>query len=494
MVRQLKIRNVVVNGKKTINYLKKNGLRHTFYAAKERMEQEKTDTYSFVEPTAEELSAQRIEFEKLLGDPKSVNIPLFSLLVPTFETKTEFLYDLFDSIRLQSYPKWELVLADASRTDLVKRALDEYFVKYRKEKGTGDIEAWDDLTEKVIYVPLKENKGISDNTNAGLVKCNGDYICLVDHDDILTQDALYHFAKDIMASKNEETPIMLYSDEDKTNTDGSIFYDQNDKYKFNLDLILSNNYICHLTAIRADVFKKLEERQAYDGAQDYDLVLRVVSWLIEKYGFVPGLLPYLQKNIHHIPKVLYHWRCHSDSTAENTASKRYAYDAGLRAVDNFMERHGLEASVNHSLHLGFYQVKYSPSLFKVRNDVAVVGGRILDGHKKMKPCVRDEDGNFLYVGLHKEYSGRMHRFSMLQDVAYVDLRCVKLSEQAVTALSKLLGTDCRTYMIEEWFDAKNYEKKQGGHIDWDELNHRFCNQILEQGYTIVYDPTFEVKG
>lgn len=492
MVRQLNIRKVIVSGKKTINYLKKNGLRHTFYAAKERMEQEKADNYSFVGATDEELLAQRIESEGLLKSKQGMEAPLFSLLVPTFETKREFFFCLLDSIRLQSYPKWELILADASRTDQVKKALDEYCLKYKNENASDNLNEWEDLAAKIVYVPLEENKGISDNTNAGLAHCKGDYICLVDHDDLLTQDALYYFAKDIMNSDQKDVPVMIYSDEDKTNTEGTVFYDYNDKYKFNLDLILSNNYICHLTAIKADVFKKLKERPEYDGAQDYDLVLRVVSEILP--AFWPGLLPHLQKYIHHIPRVLYHWRCHSESTAENTASKRYAYEAGLRAVKNFMDRHNIEANVTHSLHLGFYQVEYVPSLLKVRADIAAVGGRILDRHKKMKACIQNSEGDFLYVGTHKEYSGRMHRFSMLQDVACIDLRCAKLSEKAVEVLSNQLRTDCKAYMKDEWFDAKTYEKKCGGRVDWETINQTFCKQLTDMGYTIVYDPKFEMKG
>lgn len=496
----MKINSILVNGKKTIHYLQKNGLRHTFYAAKERMEQEKNDHYSFELPSEKELEEERKWAAKLLssenGNIEGSSTPLFSILVPTFETKEPFLYALLDSICEQTYPNWELILADASRSDLVKTALEAYCAKKQES-------ASNDSLRKIKYCPLKENKGISDNTNAGLEFCEGEYICLVDHDDLLTPDALYWLAKEIVDKTEKEAPVMIYSDEDKTNTDGTVFYDCNNKYKFNLDLILSNNYICHLTAIRADLFKELKERPAFDGAQDFDLVLRVVSYLIENYKGMggdindfQGLLSYLQDRIHHVPRVLYHWRCHSDSTAENTASKRYAYEAGLRAVQDFMERHGFEARVSHSLHLGFYNVEYKPSLLRARADVAVVGGRILDRHNKMKACIQNEKGEYLYVGTHREYSGRMHRFSMLQDVACVDLRCAKLSDQAVDILSKQLGMDCKKYMKDDWFDAKAYEKSIASPktLDWPSVNKEFCEQIRQNGYTIVYDPKFETKG
>ena len=512
----MKIDKLLVNGRKTINYLKKNGLMPAYYAAKERIEQQKADTYQYVAPSESELEQQRNQAKKIYQEiqrvipTESVCLPTFSALIPTYETKQEYLFALLDSLRTQSYPYWELVLVDASRSDIVKQSLEEYTKRHP------------DFQQKVCIVDLAENKGISENTNAGLPYCKGEYICLVDHDDLLTPDAFYCMAEMIMqhltsvqvvsdhsSSDSLEKdlftvgslPIMIYSDEDKCNGDGTRFYDQNDKYKFNLDLILSNNYICHLTAIKREWFQKLQERAAYDGAQDYDLVLRVVSELIDTFGgvFAPGVSTYLQSQILHVPRVLYHWRCHNESTAQNTESKRYAYEAGLRAVEDFLKRHRLQATVEHSLHLGFYKVTYQPDILAARQDVAVVGGRLLDSRNKMLPCIKSDTGEYLYVGLHRRYSGRMHRFSLLQDVTEIDLRNAKIADGVKPLLFNILGKDCNQWICQNIFDASKYaddvkKRQKSGELNWKEINKAFCRSVQLAGYTIVYDPGMEVNG
>lgn len=539
----MKIEKFIVNGRKTINYLKKNGLMPAYYAAKERLEQQKEDTYQYVAPSDANLEMQRsraVEIyeevrqkltaehdeesrqkligehdeesrQKLIGEHDEEITPTFSVLVPAYETKQEYLFALLDSLRLQSYPYWELVLVDASRSDVVEHSVKEYVKQYP------------DFEKQLCFVNLEENKGISDNTNAGLTFCKGEYICLVDHDDLLTPDAFYcmaeaivnHLAPDTLSvdTLNSDSlvanlpisgslPTVIYSDEDKCNGDGTLFYDYNNKYKFNLDLILSNNYICHLMAIRNGMFQKLQERAAYDGAQDYDLVLRVVSELINTFddAFAPGLSAYLQSQILHVPRVLYHWRCHNESTAQNTESKRYAYEAGLHAVEDFLNRHKLQATVEHSLHLGFYNVMYQPDILQARQDVAVVGGRLLDAGNKMLPCIKNDAEEYLYVGLHRKYSGRMHRFSLLQDVAEIDLRNAKIGDCVKPLLSKALGEDCTRWIHHTVFDAIKYEEdknsvsaKSISHINWKVINSEFCRNVRLAGYTIVYEPRMEKK-
>lgn len=538
----------IVNGRKTINYLKKNGLMPAYYAAKERIEQQKEDTYQYVAPSDDDLEMQKSRASELYKEIRQFLIaeesrlnriaaydgesglnriaecdgeypPTFSLLVPAYETKQEYLFALLDSLRLQTYPYWELVLVDASQSDAVACSVKAYERQYP------------DFEKQLCFVKLDENKGISENTNQGLAYCKGTYICLVDHDDLLAQDALYYMAEAIINhSTSGLAPAMIYSDEDKCNGEGTQFYDHNDKYNFNLDLILSNNYICHLTAIQNHIFRKLQERPAFDGAQDYDLVLRVVSELIDAYGgtFKPGLQAHLQSQIVHVPRVLYHWRCHNDSTAQNTESKRYAYEAGLRAVEDFLNRHKLQATVEHSLHLGFYKVTYEPDMIAARGDVAVVGGRLLDARNKMLPCVKNHVGEYLYAGLHKKYSGRMHRFSLLQDVEEIDLRNAKIADCVKPLLSKVLGEDCTRWIHHHVFDAAKFAEdmkipkkeidaiavetrenandtgfpakdknsvsaKNNRAINWKAISSEFCRSVRLAGYTIAYDPTMEKK-
>lgn len=402
------------NFRKTVNYLKKNGLRHTYYAAKERIKEEKTSLYVYQEPASEELTAQQVE----TADYSE----LFSIVVPAYETKETFLKEMIDSVRRQSYQNWELLIADAGESGRVEKVVRQI----RAETGDG----------RIKYIPLAENKGISDNTNAGISQAVGDYIALLDHDDWLAPDALYHMAVAVHRGRQQGTaPILLYSDEDKYDNNKGYYFAPNIKEKFNLDLILSNNYICHFMAVEAEMMKNLLLRREYDGAQDYDLVLRVI-------GRLCGQMPENQigTSVVHIPHILYHWRCHIDSTAENTASKSYAYEAGRAALADFCEGQGWPVQVEHSLHLGFYEITYQPDLLAVREDVGILGGRILDRHKCISGGAMDDTGRCLYAGLHKEYSGgSTHRAALKQDVPAVDVRCMRIRPELQEVFEQITG-------------------------------------------------------
>jgi len=207
------------NLKKTIRYLRKNGLKHAFYAAKERIEEEKTTEYAYREPKEEELLRQRTEWKRF---PYR-----FSIVVPAYETKEAYLRQLIDSVRRQSYERWELIIADAGAGNRVEEVVSEY----QEKKGE----------RRLRYIRLLENGGISENTNAGIEAAKGDYIGLLDHDDSLAPDALYEMAAAIdRAEQNKIKPVFLYSDEDKFD-DNRCYKSPNFKDKFNFDLILSVN-------------------------------------------------------------------------------------------------------------------------------------------------------------------------------------------------------------------------------------------------------------
>ena len=165
----------------------------------------------------------------------------------------------------QTYGNFELILADASESDQVERVIKTY----------------DD--KRILYKRLKQNGGISTNTNQALMYATGDYAALLDHDDVLTRDALYEMASCIWNAENRNVELqLLYSDEDKCDENGTDFYEVHRKEKFNLDLILSNNYICHFMVMKRQMMQELQLRSVCDGAQDYDLVLRAVSLMLGK--------------------------------------------------------------------------------------------------------------------------------------------------------------------------------------------------------------------
>lgn len=458
MAKIIKISNL----RKTLNYLKKNGIRQAYYAVKERVEAEKADQYHFEAPSSAELLDQR--------EKAGAFQIKFSILVPAYETREEYLRAMLDSVLDQTYGNFELLLSDASKSDRV-----ETIVKCYEDP-------------RIKYRRLKHNGGISANTNQALMYATGDYAALLDHDDLLTPDALYEMAKEIQRQEEENIQLlMLYSDEDKCDGNAQNYFEVNRKPKFNLDLILSNNYICHFLVMKRQLMQELCFRTVCDGAQDFDLVLRAVSHMLgkDKTRTVRTDLP-----IAHIPRVLYHWRCHEGSTASNPASKQYAYDAGKRAVEDFLRRRNWKGKVSHIRHLGFYRVDYQPDLFTNRRDVAVVGGKLIDGTNHVIGGIYREDGTALYEGLHKEYSGYMHRACLTQEAEAVDVRCMKVSSEGEAVLEELLGLGYMRNPRNGRFDWRNCLNDQ---VDYKELSLRFCEKIRKQGWRIVWDPNLTEK-
>ena len=316
----------------------------------------------------------------------------------------------------------------------------------------------------------------------------GDYAGLLDHDDVLTPDALYEMACCIDAYEKQDIQLqLLYSNEDKCDGAQSRYYEVNKKPKFNLDLILSNNYICHFMVMKRQLMQELGFRSVCDGAQDYDILLRAVSVML---GKDKQRAKKLELPIAHIDKVLYHWRCHDQSTAENPASKQYAYDAGKRAVEDFLRARGWRGNVSHLRHLGFYRVDYQPDILSNRPDTAVVGGKLIDRHNKITGGIYTASGEPLYKGLHREYSGYMHRAVLQQEAEMIDVRCMKISGAAEAVLEELIGLPYLKHPGTGRFDWRDCLNEG---VDYLELSRKFCEKIRNMGYRIVWDPNMIEK-
>lgn len=257
--------------------------------------------------------------------------PTFSLLVPTYNTPEKFLVEMIETVRTQSYPHWQLCVADGSSSTHPARKLLE---KYARED------------ERITLTFLDKNYGISGNTNAALKLATGDYIILYDHDDFLEKNALFEVASVL----NKKQYDIVYTDEDKFNTKANRFEDPNLKPDFSIDLLRSHNYITHLLAIKKCIMDEIHGfDSAFDGSQDYDLILRA----IEKTS---------PENIYHLPKILYHWRMHAGSTADDPESKMYCYEAGKKALEEHLKRCHLQGTVKMlpKPYYGLYQVSYVP--------------------------------------------------------------------------------------------------------------------------------------
>ena len=267
----------------------------------------------------------KVELERQRKTNFAVN-PKFSIVVPLYKTPVEYLEQMVQSVKQQTYTNWELVLSDGSGKD---SPLKEVLARLAAEEP------------RIRVVENEKTLQISENTNAAMGQATGDFFVFMDHDDMLTEHALFECAAVI--NKTPEADV-IYSDEDKMSMDGHKFFQPHFKPDFNLDLLCTVNYICHLFVAKRELVEKVGMlRSEFDGAQDYDFIFRCTEEA---------------ERICHIPKIMYHWRCHEDSTAENPESKQYAFDAGRRAIEAHYQRKGIHAEVENGEFLGLYRTKY----------------------------------------------------------------------------------------------------------------------------------------
>ena len=351
--------------------------------------------------------------------------PMFSITIPAYNTPEKYLCMLFDSLKAQTYPNFEVILADGS--DAAERTAEEVTRRYAAEDP------------RFRYERLEKNWGISENTNAALALAKGDYIVLCDHDDELTADALYEVVQALLAHPEAE---FLYTDEDKVDFDGKALFEPHFKSDYNPDLLRTVNYICHLSVIRRDLLQRVQEQHpqhlafdpAYDGAQDHDFFLRCTEEAAREEvdgndggnGNAAGVPEaeagrcgnagssrtavadltsanlsdteqqqeqwqqalragiFTSERIVHIPKVCYHWRCHKNSTAKDPSSKLYAFDAGKRAVLAHEKRLGIGAEkIVDGITYGFYHTVYPLSEERVS---VIIPNK--DHVKDLDKCIR----------------------------------------------------------------------------------------------------------
>ncbi len=249
--------------------------------------------------------------------------PKISIVVPLYNTDTDFFRELLYTVHTQTYKNWELCLADGS------------------EKELEEIKSMCAKDKRIKYKFLGENKGISENTNEAIEMATGDYISLLDHDDMLSETALYEVLKVINENPDVE---LIYTDEDKFHFIDEPRFAPHFKPDFAPDTLRANNYICHYSIFKRSLLKEIGGfNSEYNGAQDFDIILRAA----EK-----------AKKIIHIPKVLYHWRVHKESTAMNQDAKPYAILAGKKAIESHLERVGLEGTVSKGKNPGTYEIAY----------------------------------------------------------------------------------------------------------------------------------------
>lgn len=254
-----------------------------------------------------------------------------SILTPLYNTPEKFLREMIESVQAQTYQNWELCLADGSDNDHAEVGL------IARSYAEND--------ERIIYRHLPENKGISGNTNACLTLADGDYIALLDHDDILHPSTLYAYVREI----NEQGADYLYCDE-ATFKGSSInnMITMHFKPDYAIDNLRANNYICHFSMFRRSLLEGTELfRPRFDGSQDHDMILRLTD---------------RAEKIVHVPRLLYYWRSHAGSTASNIEAKHYAIEAARGAVADHLRRHGFE-------HFTITSTRAFETIFKISYEI-----------------------------------------------------------------------------------------------------------------------------
>ena len=275
------------------------------------------------------LRIMRVSRQELFAQRKTKfsYAPKFSVVVPLYHTPAKFLKDLVRSMMYQSYANWELCLVNASPEDVHLTSL---------------LENWAMRDKRIRVIRLEKNLGIAQNTNAGIEASTGEFIAFLDHDDFLEPDALFCY---VDALNKDKTIDVFYSDEDKTDEYAAHYFYPHFKSDFNIDLLHANNYMCHFLAVRkslVDTVGGLNEK--FDGAQDYDFVLRLTE---------------NTKKIYHCPRILYHWRCSNQSTAASQENKMYAIHAGKAALNAHYKRIGWNARAQEGAVDGWYQTKFT---------------------------------------------------------------------------------------------------------------------------------------
>ncbi|MCI8599125.1 MAG: glycosyltransferase [Lachnospiraceae bacterium] len=327
-----------------LRYLRQYGPAQLYYKIKERRDRDRAER-GYDTWLSEKLPGEQEEKEQ--RETIFSKTPCISILVPAYETPEKFLRQMIESVLGQSYENVELCIADGSSSEKVRQVAEEYA---RQD-------------HRLRYEKLRENKGISENTNAALKMAQGDYVGLLDHDDILLPGALFEIVKAL--NENGEADA-IYTDEDKVSMDLNHHFQPHFKPDFNMEYLCSNNYICHFFVVRRELACRVGGfRSEYDGAQDHDFIFRCVEEAEE---------------VLHIPKVLYSWRCHEASTANNPESKLYAYEAGKRAVSAHLERAGVKGEVLHTSNYGFYRIRFQ----KVDMEILINSFENLNGQSNIK--------------------------------------------------------------------------------------------------------------
>ena len=357
--------------------------------------------------------------------------PMFSILMSVCEPDRKKLEESVISVLGQTYGNLELIVADSSLTNVARDTLAEY------------------QDDRIRYCRLRQPEGPSAELNAAARKAAGDYVAVLEYGDLLTADALYEIACAVMETGAE----IIYTDEDHCDMAGKRFFEPVFKPDFNKDYLFANNYTRHLLTIRRELFLAMRLRSRFDGAHDYDMILRAPK-----------------SGIYHVPRVLYHAR-----GIRQPALRLRTGEACRAALEDYFRERGIRARVTPGRKEGFLKVEYLPDIFTARKEVGVVGGKVLDRRHRVIGGMMDEDGNVFFEGLDELEEGPGCAAMTMQDAHAVDVRCMKIRRELYSVYKEIFGYPYESHILNRQTGLK-------------EKSMDFCDRVRSLGYLIVWDP------
>lgn len=402
--------------------------------------------YRYEEPAPGTVFSQRAQYERLhqgespsqvfASDPvmrRAFKAPAFTVIMAVSDPRPDRFEDSMISVLSQTWAGFELIVADCGMKNTAANVLADY----------------DD--DRIRHFRMQGMTNASDALNSAALHAAGDYIVFLDYGDLLATDALFEAALTIMTTGAE----ILYSDEDCCDSAARKYFSPYIKPDFNKDYLFASPYITHMLVIRRELFLALRFRSRFDGARDYDLILRAPK-----------------SGICHIPRVLYHVR--------KLPERKVSAGDARAALENYFSVRGLRARVTQEGSGAFLHVDYLPDIFTVRREIGVIGGKVLDRRRRIIGGMMDEDGNVAFEGLDELDPGHQRSAVTVRNADAVDARCMRIRPEL-----------CGLY--QEVFGFPWHSPMRGRAHEIREKSLRFCERARAKGYLILWDPAMTVS-
>ena len=402
--------------------------------------------YRYEEPAPGTVFSQRAQYERLhqgespsevfSGDielRRAAKVPAFTVIMAVSEPRPDRFEDSMISVLSQTWAGFEFIVADCGMKSALGNVLADY----------------DD--DRIRHFRMQGMANVSDALNSAALHAAGDYIVFLDYGDLLATDALFETALTIMATGAE----ILYSDEDCCDSAMRKFSAPYIKPDFNKDYLFASPYITHMLVIRRELFLALRFRSRFDGARDYDLILRAPK-----------------SGICHIPRVLYHVR--------RLPERKSASGDARAALENYFSVRGLRARVTQEGSSAFLHVDYLPDIFTVRKEIGVIGGKVLDRRRRIIGGMMDEDGSVAFEGLDELDQGHQRGAVTARNADAVDARCMRIRPELYGLYQEVFGSSYNMPMR-----GRAYEIR--------EKSLQFCERVRAKGYLILWDPAMTVS-